>query len=369
VYAVRPTVLAQINCATGPNSSNSIMLFLAPSGGKWCEVWTKPPSEKQMAAAFRGEEDARSEKEKAVKASGVTDYKYEANPTEFTRLYTWQVRMTAADSKNEKYEIVQIDHSAGGAEKTSILVERPSLAPNDDGFVGFKLGIGDKPDALKANGGDKLYEPFQFSGLGNGIGDSGQVSLPAGALGGVAPAGTGATLVDGTLRLIRFNMTDAKGGACATDVVLRAAVRAPTGGDKMAAICSWDPGECSHPLMVPAGYHAWENGAGKYHVAQDQARGSIAITFQAKGTLDPERVPGARESPFRIRGRQFDWRVYKTEADGKPIIRKEIVIPNILPRDRAGDEADYIWVRIDAATQDGIDALTPVAGGIIRDSQ
>ncbi len=66
---------------------------------------------------------------------------------------------------------------------------------------------------------------------------------------------------------------------------------------------------------------------------------------------------------------QFNCRVYKTQAaNGKSIIRKEVLLPNFLPRSKDGNEADYIEVRIDAATQKGINTLTPVAGGILRDS-
>ena len=71
---------------------------------------------------------------------------------------------------------------------------------------------------------------------------------------------------------------------------------------------------------------------------------------------------------MKIKGRQFYWRVYNTEADGKPIIRKEVLMLNFLPRNKAGNQADYIWVRVDAPTQQGINTLAPVAHGIIRDS-
>jgi len=52
----------------------------------------------------------------------------------------------------------------------------------------------------------------------------------------------------------------------------------------------------------------------------------------------------------------------------KPIIGKEVLMPNFLPRKKAGNEADYIWMRVDASTQKGINTLSPVAHGIIRDS-
>jgi hypothetical protein len=277
--------------------------------------------------------------------------------------------LTEEDSKKEKYEIVQIDQPSGGAARTTVLVERPRVQVNEEGYVGFRLGIGEKKDATKQNGEPQRDEPLVFSGIGTGIGDSDWIHLPAGAPGDVEPAEKGATLVDGTLRLIRFN-TDANEGKIVTDIVLRTALKAPTGGDKVASAVTWDPDECSTPLMLPVGYQAWENGTGRYHVSSEEAQdvsNGIAITFQSEGTMDPETVPGARETPFKIKGQEYKWRVYRTEVNGKPIIRKEMIIPNILPHAKGGTHGDYIWVRIDASTQERIDTLTPVAGGILRD--
>jgi hypothetical protein len=222
-----------------------------------------------------------------------------------------------------------------------------------------------------------LLEPLSFQGLGKGgNGWSDTITLPGTVLGEVTPVDKGAALVDGTLRLIRFDTTDADGKQFVTDVVLRPTSyaltglgKADSGGDKTGAHGYCTPGECNNPLRVPAGYSVTSYGKGDYSVTRtgDRPFGSIAITFQAKGTMDPETVPGAREVPMKIKGRQFYWRVYNTEADGKPIIRKEVLMPNFLPRNKAGNEADYIWLRVEAPTQQGINTLAPVAHGIIRD--
>jgi hypothetical protein len=62
------------------------------------------------------------------------------------------------------------------------------------------------------------------------------------------------------------------------------------------------------------------------------------------------------------------WGVYKTIVEGQPILRKEAIMPNFLPRKRQGNSADYISVRIDAGSQEAMDQHTPVAGGVIRDA-
>ena len=43
-------------------------------------------------------------------------------------------------------------------------------------------------------------------------------------------------------------------------------------------------------------------------------------------------------------------------------------MPNILPREKAGNSSDYIWIRMDADSQQILDQLTPAAEEILRDS-
>ena len=61
------------------------------------------------------------------------------------------------------------------------------------------------------------------------------------------------------------------------------------------------------------------------------------------------------------------WRTYKTVVEGRAVIRKEAVMPNILPREKAGNSSDYIWIRMDADSQQILDQLTPAAEEILRD--
>ena len=380
VYAVRPTALVQIN-----SSDATTAIFVVTSGDKWHEVWANPPDDKKMEAATQKEKDDEQQKEKGVKASGVTEYHYEPNPPDsFTKMYNWVVRMTAEDSKKDRYEIVQIDQLEGGATKTKVLVGQSrsagrawmdAMRPGDNGFVGFKLAIGDKAITSRKNGA--FQEPLFLFGLVNGVSWTDWISLQGTVLGEVVPTDKGATLVDGTLRLIRFNTTDEKGRKFVTDVVLRPTSyatagwdKAEAGGDKMWAYWSCAPGECSNPMRVPAGYSVTGYGDGEYSVTRtgDRAFGSISIIFQANGTMNPETIPGAREMPMKIKGRQFHWRVYNTEKNGKPIIRKEVLMPNFLPRKKDGDQADYILIQVDSPTQQAINTLAPVAHGIIRDS-
>ena len=42
-------------------------------------------------------------------------------------------------------------------------------------------------------------------------------------------------------------------------------------------------------------------------------------------------------------------------------------MPNILPREKAGNSSDYIWIRMDADSQQILDQLTPAAEEILRD--
>ena len=42
-------------------------------------------------------------------------------------------------------------------------------------------------------------------------------------------------------------------------------------------------------------------------------------------------------------------------------------MPNILPREKAGNSSDYIWIRMDADSQQILDQLTPAAEETLRD--
>ena len=43
-------------------------------------------------------------------------------------------------------------------------------------------------------------------------------------------------------------------------------------------------------------------------------------------------------------------------------------MPNILPHQKQGNDSDFIWLRIDADSQEILDRLTPDAEGVIQDA-
>src|SRR5207253_9481197 len=82
---------------------------------------------------------------------------------------------------------------------------------------------------------------------------------------------------------------------------------------------------------------------------------------------NPEAVAGMTESSFVVKDTKVAWRSYETIVEGRPVIRKEAVMPNILPHDKQGNSSDYIWIRMDADSQQILDQLTPAAEEILRD--
>ena len=94
---------------------------------------------------------------------------------------------------------------------------------------------------------------------------------------------------------------------------------------------------------------------------------AIYIIFQPASSLIPEVVTGATESTFRVKDTKVTWRSYKTIVEGRSVIRKEAVMPNILPHEKQGNSSDYIWIRVDADSQQILDQLTPAAEEILRD--
>src|SRR6476620_2264712 len=68
-----------------------------------------------------------------------------------------------------------------------------------------------------------------------------------------------------------------------------------------------------------------------------------------------------------VKDRKVMWRSYQTVGEGRAVIRKEAVMPNILPREKADNSSDYIWIRMDADSQQILDQLTPAAEEILRD--
>src|SRR5207253_10820739 len=123
--------------------------------------------------------------------------------------------------------------------------------------------------------------------------------------------------------------------------------------------------------MLPEGlYDLSQFGKGQYRIDGKMSAGHfncIYFIFQPGAALNPVTVAGATESSFVIRDTNVTWRSYKTIVEGRPVIRKEAVMPNILPHEKECNSSDYIWIRMDADSQQILDQLTPAAEEILRD--
>jgi hypothetical protein len=141
---------------------------------------------------------------------------------------------------------------------------------------------------------------------------------------------------------------------------------------KRPASIQWKPYDCSKPLMLPATqFEVSQFAKGKYRVDGGMSEGHfncIYIIFQGTNSLQPVAVSGATESTFTIKDQKVTWRSFKTVVEGRSVIRKEALLPNILPHEKIGRDSDYIWIRIDADSQPILDKLTPVAIGILEDA-
>lgn len=153
-------------------------------------------------------------------------------------------------------------------------------------------------------------------------------------------------------------------------VATTATVRAEPGKP---SFIQWKPCDCSSQLILPEqDYGVSQFDKGKYRIDSfPVSKGRfncIYIIFQAADSLDPASVTGAQKSTFVVKSKKFVWRSCKTEVEGRSVLRKEALIPNILPRQRQDENSDYIRLRIDADSQEILDRLTPVAEAVIRDA-
>src|SRR5437764_12916168 len=143
------------------------------------------------------------------------------------------------------------------------------------------------------------------------------------------------------------------------------------GQTKKRSAIQWKPSDCTSPLMLPEGlYDLSQFGKGQYRIDGKMSAGHfdcIYFIFQPSPALNPEAVAGATESSFMVKDTKVIWRSYKTIVEGRPVIRKEAVMPNILPHEKQGNSSDYIWIRVDADSQQILDQLTPAADEILRD--
>jgi hypothetical protein len=227
VYAVRPRALLQINF--GSDNSGGTVLYIVPNSGKWCTVWASPPDPKKLEAAMEkaGFHEEKAEPTQSVEASGISEFQHDAQPKdEFAKSYHWIAHLTEADSKDRKFEVVQIDQLPDGTTKTKVIVESSMVQP-DHGTYGLKVGLSDKSSAGKGDiemfglQEDISVSCVDASNRPSGVGASAFVSLPGSTMTAIAASPNDTPLTDGTLRFARYQSTDAKGRVYLTDVVLR----------------------------------------------------------------------------------------------------------------------------------------------------
>ena len=143
------------------------------------------------------------------------------------------------------------------------------------------------------------------------------------------------------------------------------------GQTKKRSAIQWKPADCTRPLLLPEVlYDLSQFGKGQYRIDGKMSAGHfncIYLIFQPSATFNPATVAGATESSFVVKDTKVTWRSYKTIVEGRPVIRKETVMPNILPHEKEGDDSDFIWIRVDADSQQILDELTPAAEEILRD--
>src|SRR6266513_3561166 len=143
------------------------------------------------------------------------------------------------------------------------------------------------------------------------------------------------------------------------------------GQTKKRSAIQWKPSDCTSPLMLPEGlYDLSQFGKGQYRIDSKMSAGHfncIYFIFQPGAALNPAAVAGGTESSFAVKDTKVTWRSYKTIVEGRPVIRKETVMPNILPHEKQGDNSDYIWIRMDADSQQILEQLTPAAEQMLRD--
>src|SRR5438046_5203522 len=115
------------------------------------------------------------------------------------------------------------------------------------------------------------------------------------------------------------------------------------------------PSDCTSPLILPEGlYDLSQFGKGQYRIDGKMSAGHfncIYFIFQLGAALNPEAVAGTTESSFMVKDTKVTWRSYKTIVEGRSVIRKEAVMPNILPHEKQGNSSDYIWIRVDRSEE------------------
>jgi hypothetical protein len=162
-----------------------------------------------------------------VDTSGIVDYVFDPNPQEITpKMYNWEIRLSAADSRTRTYEIVQAtkplnEGSTARATAPTVLIDAGLIVPNQDGIIDFRLHIGNKQPTSNMPTSGSVGLPIIFSGLGTGKGQSNWIYLPGLRIDQTIPSGKGVQLSGGRLDLIRFIVINATGARFEADIVLR----------------------------------------------------------------------------------------------------------------------------------------------------
>jgi hypothetical protein len=154
-------------------------------------------------------------------------------------------------------------------------------------------------------------------------------------------------------------------------LALLVAVGVCHGQSKERSAIQWKSTDCASPLMLPAGFYDLSQfGKGQYRIDGKRSAGHfncIYFIFQPSAALTPELVSGVSQASFEVKDTKVTWRTYGTVVEGRPVIRRETVMPNILPHEKRDNGSDYIWIRMDADSQQILDELTPAAEEILRD--
>jgi len=158
--------------------------------------------------------------------SGIVSYTFQPEPEKISpKMYNWELILTEADSRNSGWVIVQVTRPLADARSdqavTKVLVDPEMIVPNQDGHIHFTLHAGDKEPTPNLGAPGNVGQPVSFSGRGTGKGTSSWIVLPGSEIQEVTPSETGTSLVDRTLRFIRFIVVNAAGDRFQSDVMLR----------------------------------------------------------------------------------------------------------------------------------------------------
>jgi len=145
------------------------------------------------------------------------------------------------------------------------------------------------------------------------------------------------------------------------------------GYEKREATIQWSPGDSISKLLIPSkNYEVSKFGHGKYRVDNSEiSRGhfnTIYIIFKNNDELEYAPEKEVSLSAFELPGGKYHWRSYEAVIEGRKVFRKEIVLPNMLLREREGSKSNHIWIRMDSFNREFNDILTPVAEQIVLDS-